>query len=266
MGTLLGHILPGTSFLLLGLWWTCNIWQRYWSARQQRRRFQATVMFPVRGVPWDSIAMLLLTLIGVTGEVVNGLVDGRLDNMGVGQHITMYLVFALAAVLEVAQTSGLGLVPGQEYVGLVMAYAAQFLLFAHHGHHGKSELEMLVHQLLQYVVMGCVLSTLAEMVYRHSVMAALARAFFTLLQGTWFFQVGFTIWPPPGWTTWDFDSMRHHQLATVVFVWHAVGVLMAVVTIGALLRLRAGARGRSPAGPSRQQDSIKLLESSEDEQ
>ena len=67
-----------------------------------------------------------------------------------------------------------------------------------------------VHHLLLYVVLANAAAAAAEGVCRHRVMPALGRAFFVLLQGTWFFQVGFILYPPQGWPGhhWDLNSDR----------------------------------------------------------
>lgn len=62
-----------------------------------------------------------------------------------------------------------------------------------------------VHMFLFYVTMACVVSTLMEMFQPTNVMPALCRIYFTLLQGTWFFQVGYILYPPSG-LKWDEDD------------------------------------------------------------
>ncbi|XP_037088076.1 transmembrane protein 45B-like [Pollicipes pollicipes] len=272
MGTLLGHVLPGVAFLLTGLWWTYNIFERYFQTRQAPRQFQASLSFPIRRgsrVPWDCLILLGLMVVGIIGEIVTGWRDGRLVEMGNGQHATMYMCFALAAAAEAARRTGVGLVPGLEHAICAMAFVAEALLFAFHGH-GTSDMEMLVHHLLLYVVLGSAAATLAELTCRRSVLPALARCFFTLLQGTWFIQVGFILFPPAGWHGWDVNSYRQQKLATAAFVWHWTGVLVAMATMGTLLRLRTrtGAPVRMAGesdGRGTRPDSTKLLLSSEDE-
>jgi len=55
--------------------------------------------------------------------------------------------------------------------------------------HGRTQLDVLIHTLLLYVVYANVLVIVLEIRYRHSVIVALARAYTVLLQGTWFWQV-----------------------------------------------------------------------------
>ncbi len=53
--------------------------------------------------------------------------------------------------------------------------------------------------------MACVVSTLAEMFQPTNVMPALCRVYFTLLQGTWFYQIAFILYAPSH-NKWDEDD------------------------------------------------------------
>jgi len=67
---------------------------------------------------------------------------------------------------------------------------------------------------LFYVIVACLISTLAEMYQPNNVMPALCRVFFTLLQGTWFFQVGFILYPPVG-EKWDVEDHTQVSVYTI---------------------------------------------------
>ena len=74
-----GHMVPGTLFTFLGLWWTFNIWSSYFSALHSRRRFQSTVSFPLRQgsrVPWESIISIVLTTAAIAGERLDFVLGG----------------------------------------------------------------------------------------------------------------------------------------------------------------------------------------------
>ena len=73
MGTLVGHLVPGAFFLLIGVWWTFNIWGSYFRALHSRRRFQSTISFPLRQgsrVPWESIAIIVCATAAIVGELL----------------------------------------------------------------------------------------------------------------------------------------------------------------------------------------------------
>ena len=52
-----------------------------------------------------------------------------------------------------------------------------------------------VHTYLFYTIVACMFTSVFEMIYINDVRPALARAAFTLLQGTWFYQVCNHPWP-----------------------------------------------------------------------
>ncbi|XP_043240847.1 transmembrane protein 45A-like [Amphibalanus amphitrite] len=276
MGTLMGHVVPGSIFLIGGLWWTFNIWSRYFAALKSRGRFRSTMSFPLRRgsrVPWESIVVIMCAIAAIAGEIVTGWRGDRLVEMGNGQHAVMYFMFAISSAAEAARVTGYELLPGLEYVLAVMALAAEALLFAFHGH-GSSELEMLVHHLMLYVVLATGAAAAAEGIWRHRVLPALGRCFFFLLQGTWFLQVGVMLYPPSGWPGhyYDPNSYRQRKLATVVFVLHWVGVLTTIAAIGVFLRWKhgLGLRSRAPRPkhgdrPRNGTDTTQLLHSSDDE-
>ena len=71
MGILVGHLLPGALFFVMGLWWTFNIWGSYFRAMQSRRRFQANISFPLRQgsrVPWESILIIVCATAAIVGK------------------------------------------------------------------------------------------------------------------------------------------------------------------------------------------------------
>ena len=71
MGTLMGHVVPGSIFLLAGLWWAVNIWSSYFAALKSRRRFRSSASFPLwRGsrVPWESIIIIICATAAIVGE------------------------------------------------------------------------------------------------------------------------------------------------------------------------------------------------------
>jgi len=67
-----------------------------------------------------------------------------------------------------------------------------------------------VHMFLFNVIVVCAISCLLEMIYPKNVLPALCRVMFTILQGTWFYQIGFILYPPIGdkWSEDDHMQVR----------------------------------------------------------
>ena len=72
-----------------------------------------------------------------------------------------------------------------------------------------------VHHLMFYVVLGSAAAAAAEGIWRQRVLPALGRAFFVLLQGTWFFQISFILFTPEGWLGHYWNVHSHRQVRFV---------------------------------------------------
>ncbi|XP_014675896.1 PREDICTED: transmembrane protein 45B-like [Priapulus caudatus] len=246
MGTFMGHVIPGSFFLVFGTWWTSQIAYRY--ARAQARRglpYRSSVTFPcpgcLRSVPVEAILKVVLCSIGIAGEVVTGFRDGKFVNYGNAQHSVMFLLFGLTGVVDVALHYHRGAPPGIDYAAGALAFTVEGLLFVQHLH-GRTPLDRQLHELLYCTIFACAVSVVAEARRRRSAVAALSRAYFTLLQGSWFMQAAVVLYSPlPGAVPWAADDHTQMTMVTVIFAWHCVGVLvyMAAVYGAELTRLQA---------------------------
>lgn len=57
------------------------------------------------------------------------------------------------------------------------------------------------------------------------------RVLSTLWQGTWFWQVGFVLYLPPGGEEWDQDSMGNAMLTTASFTWHLLADMFVLLVV-----------------------------------
>jgi len=153
---------------------------------------------------------------GLAGEVITAFKGDKFVHIGNGQHICMYAFFGLASFLEILQFYKFYLPSGIVYICYALSFLVEAILFYWHLH-GQQPLEFQVHTLLLYVVMATFVSVLFEMKYRRHVLTALCRIFFILLQGIWFWQVAFILYPPAGWEKWDWKSHEQMMLATIIF-------------------------------------------------
>ena len=108
MGTFGGHALPGSFFIIFALWWTVQMFRRYFSSRSKSgvSTFRSSVTFPVdficcgptwlRRWEWEGFFKVFFTFVGFLGEVITGTDnDGRFAYYGNGQHATMFFFFGL---------------------------------------------------------------------------------------------------------------------------------------------------------------------------
>ncbi|XP_064602130.1 transmembrane protein 45B-like [Liolophura sinensis] len=240
MGTFGGHALPGTFFVIYALFLTICACLKFQQSSKRGTRFKsfASFYFPygkLQRFPLEGLLKVLLTTVALSIEIFTGFDNGKFVFMGNAQHATMFAYFGFNGVIDLLQHFKAPLPRDTEYVTLAMAFMVEGLLFKFHLH-GRTQLDILVHTLLLYVVYACIISVIVEMKYRRSILSPLARAYFLLIQGTWFWQVGFILYnPSPNAIKWNEEEHGELTLATILFAWHALAdfiiLLVTAVTI-----------------------------------
>ncbi|MGH0125184.1 UNVERIFIED_CONTAM: hypothetical protein FKN15_027577 [Acipenser sinensis] len=104
-----------------------------------------------------------------------------------------------------------------------------FLFYYHL--HGRLMLDVHVHQLLLFAIFGGALTIFLEVFFRGNILLELLRCSLCLLQGSWFWQIGFVLYPPSGFPEWD--SMDHNNMMfiTMCYCWHYAFTLLTVAVI-----------------------------------
>lgn len=150
-------------------------------------------------------------------------------------HSTMYFFFGLVGVANI-----LRFIINSFPISLIKLllsnalFVEAFILYNHT--HGREVLDIFVHQLLVLAVFVAALIGFLEFFVRNNVIVELLQMTFILLQGSWFWQIGFVLYPPSGGPAWD--SMDHDNIMflSICFCWHytlhivIVGVIYAFVT------------------------------------
>lgn len=251
MGSFQGHVLPGSFFVIFGVWWTVQIFRRYFrSLRRQNGKgipFQATVTFPcdclcgrLKDLEVEGFVKVFFTFVGFVGEMVTGRHYGQFTRTANGQHATMFFFFGLSGLVDILVHHRFPLPKGVEYLVGALAFAVEATLFLFHTH-GRTMLDKLVHTLLLYVLGCTIIVCILELRYRRSVLPVLCRAFLVLLQGTWFFQIAFILYNPiPGATPWNPEDPENLMVATMIFAWHAAAVLVFMVIVGIVVAKGTG--------------------------
>lgn len=102
--------------------------------------------------------------------------------------------------------------------------------------HGRDMLDIFVHQLLVLAIFVTGLIAFLELFIRTSITVELLRTSFIFLQGSWFWQIGFVLYPPSGGPAWDTMDHNNVMFLTICFCWHyalnivVVGMIYAFVT------------------------------------
>lgn len=251
MGSFKGHALPGSFFLVAGLWWTAkySLWHATrrnksigltrLSSRASQRRLEII----------ESCVVLFFSFVGILAEqfAANGpklqlydFGENHWKDMMNWQHSTMYLFFGLSgAVSLVIHTTEAAPLPLDRLM-LGLAFFNEGFLFLYHLH-GRSMLDVTVHQLLLYAVFGQALIAFMEVFHRGNIILELLRCALTILQGSWFWQIGFVLYPPHG-PEWDMKDHNNVMFVTICYSWHLAFALLLVsgvyATVSCLVRSR----------------------------
>lgn len=276
MGSLGGHLLPGTFFIIFAFWWGFVTAIRFVnSGRNPKKGYKSSVTMPclflpcvtLRKAPIESylkavLAFIALLIEGYTGYSISYLTLDELNklnmpsmeshgdhghkraadiadhtklykhyNIAYGniQHITMYTAFIIGAIVEIMVHHGVELPKKIEYAMGIMAFSVEAFLFAFHLH-GRDPLDVYIHVLLVYAIVGCIIFACLEAYNPKQVLFTYGRILFTILQGTWFYQVGFMLYPPtdnPAFH-WDLNKHTNIMIATVSYCWHVMLIILAL--------------------------------------
>ncbi|XP_067946324.1 transmembrane protein 45B-like [Watersipora subatra] len=241
MGTWLGHAAPGSFFIAFSLWWTLRILSNYF--KQPRKYVNSTNQFCCckkscwGRQPLDNWILMFIAALGVFMEIATSMVDEGVVVMGNRQHLTMYISFGLFGMISILVHHKVAFVPkGAEYMALLVALIVELVLFAFHLH-GREVVDVHIHMLLVYTIGGCIVTTAIEFLYPQSINAGLARQYMILVQGTWFYQIAFTLYPPEGMSKWQVDDPENIMLVTLIYSWHLIGCLMVFLVLSGLTYL-----------------------------
>jgi hypothetical protein len=250
MGSLGGHLVPGSIFIIIGLWWIYSAWLRYFICRQRRRPFYISTAFPlhccgpqVAKLPMEAFFILFGTSLGILIELIAGFnrtIDPITNHVSFYegannlQHFAMYFMFFLAAIIEVLLHYNFPLPKDLGFIAGCLAFSAEALLFYFHGH-ARDPVEVQIHVFLALAIAATVPCGMFEMVQKEKqVYATLMRAYFTVLQGSWFYTTGFFLYSPfheHYEQSKDLDPHRTSMLIAYYFVLHMAVTLFLLIIL-----------------------------------
>ncbi|KAJ0559935.1 hypothetical protein HanPI659440_Chr06g0229361 [Helianthus annuus] len=206
MGSFAGHVVPGTLFLVVGVW---HIWCTVVRYASDPDSFRVRVWNPVPGFN-GRLKYLELYVISVGAFIdmciellysthlkffVNGVLNPHhMNDFEHGGMLLMFFVFSIVALLS-EKTSFLPLPEGALCLISAAAFCAEYLLFFFHSttHQG---LEGHYHLLLVLLVALCILSVVGGALFPTSFPVDLCSGIAITLQGLWFYQTAFTLYGP----------------------------------------------------------------------
>ena len=250
MGSLGGHLVPGTIFIILGLWWIYSSWLRYFICRQRRKPFYITTSFPlhccgprVAKLPIEAFFVIFGTILGIIIELIGGfnrVVDHQTGHVSYFegannlQHFTMYFMFFLVGIIELLLHYDFPLPKHFDGLAGCLAFSAEAVLFYFHGH-SRDEVETQLHIFLVLAICATVICGVFEIIQKDKdAYATLMRAYFTVLQGSWFYTTGFLLYSPfheHYEQSKDPDAHRTIMLIAYYFVLHMAVTLFLVLIL-----------------------------------
>ncbi|XP_007953379.1 transmembrane protein 45B [Orycteropus afer afer] len=232
MANFKGHAVPGSFFLIVGLWWSVKYPLKYF--HQKGKNHQLNHNYP----RLEIIEAAVRTLFSVIGFLAEQFVpDGphfhlysedQWIKMMNWQHSTMYLFFAASGITDMLTYLITHIPLGLDRLVMAVATFTEGFLFYYHVHN-RPLLDQHIHSLLLFAVFAGALSLFLEVIIRDNILLELFRTSLTILQGTWFWQIGFVLFPPFGTPEWDQKDHENIMFITMCFCWHYLVALCIVV-------------------------------------
>ncbi|XP_077994369.1 transmembrane protein 45A-like [Glandiceps talaboti] len=274
MGNWKGHVLPGTFFFAVGFYWAMKYSYRLITKKttnvtsHQNGKVSNPVVLASDGVRlrniktypsefWEGVTIVCMWVIGVMVELppkdsfpyrhvvmFDDSETGRPFIFGnKWQHITMYTFFGIYGLtLILARTCVAGL-RDHEKIFIALAYFVEGLLFYFHVH-GRTFLDITVHYMLVITIAMNTISAAAENWRKDDVLLRFISTLFIMVQGTWFWQAAYILYPPNSDAKWDEDSHASVMFATFAYCWHIAANLLIIAGVYGLVSTYVHVRGK----------------------
>ena len=197
-----------------------------------------------RSVPLEPIIKGILSFLGILVEAFFDVVDGKLvfsvvhfhDNetgrfggMSKLQHITMYTMFLVSAIVDLS-ASFIRLPRATTKIFFAVAFSIEALLFWFHAAtENKSELEYKMHLLLILSILSCTLFSSLRMLSPANLLINSGLSFGMLLQGFWFVAVGVVLYGQS--VPWDVHDHYNVMFVVAMFAWIILIIMFVMVIV-----------------------------------
>ncbi|XP_071121320.1 transmembrane protein 45B-like [Mytilus edulis] len=218
MGTFMGHVFPGSIFIIIGIWWMVNILRTYFDCKNSNAPFSSTVTFKLKRFPVEAVCKVLFITVGLIDELTS-------NNK---QHATMYAFFGLTGIVDLMVFFNTLPIKDLDYVTFSFALLMEAIVFKYHLF-GRDTLNVVLHHLLIFVILTTFAVTLLEMKFKNVVTLPLFRSYLLILQGTWFYQVGCILYKNPFFEPWKSNDNNSLMNTGLIFTWHCGIIFIAFI-------------------------------------
>ena len=259
VGTLIGHVAPGSLFILWGGWWAYNVCLRAAVTASNNLAFSSSAWyrFPSKNVhliepvlkivfPIIALSMELFldhlneptpyqSLYCPKGTKLAGEFAG--ENVNNWQHASSYPAVIASGFVDILShyvelPSGVTRAFSSLWIGIM-----SFLMFVHEKHEA---LDKMVHWLLAMSMLIAFVFQVAEMGYPRSIVVSMGKAVSTVFVGAWLVEIGVVMYT--GRAAWTHDTSRAvgAMMAPIffcmIFLTICLGVLVMYVVLTAMQR------------------------------
>ncbi|XP_008331731.2 transmembrane protein 45B [Cynoglossus semilaevis] len=249
-----GHALPGTFFLFFGFWLVVKHTLRHSCRTARTKGRHSDAPFLQRMEYIEGGIQAFASFVGILveqfypGGPIAHLYDAenhswvKLMNW---QHCTMYLFFGISGVSLIVTKRFQLTALRVNCLTLSLALFMEGFLFYFHLH-GRPPLDAHIHTVLLVPVFAGSVSTMLEVFIKDNIILELFSAGMFILQGTWFYEIGFVIFPLNG-VEWDQNQHTNLMFVTMCFGWHLAAALLLVAgNSAAVWLILKKFSGRSP--------------------
>ncbi|XP_055449489.1 transmembrane protein 45A isoform X2 [Psammomys obesus] len=250
MGSFRGHALPGTFFIIMGFWWCTKSILKYVYKKQTKTCYLSSKTLLRRAEIWEGVVVIIMAFTGMVGEqFISGgpsltlYKDGQWYELLEWHHTTMYFFFGLQGVAQILCFTTNIFPLSLSKLMLSNAIFVESFIFYNHTH-GREMLDIFVHQLLVFTTIVAGLVTFMEFLTKTNVLLEVLRSSLIILQGTWFWQIGFVLYPLSGRPTWNLSDIENKMFLTMCFSWHYGSIFVIIGAIYAFITWLVKSRHR----------------------
>ncbi|KAM4701466.1 transmembrane protein 45A isoform 1-T1 [Discoglossus pictus] len=235
MANFKGHALPGSFFLIFGLWWSLKFPFKYACKKNKKVCYLGSKAGFQKVELIEGVVKAAFALIGILAEqfVPDGphlklynKEEQQWNYIMNWQHSTMYLFYGISGVVDIITHTTKAVPVAVDRMMLSIAVFVEGFLFYYHVH-GRQMLDIHVHLLLLVAVFGGALCIFLEVFHRGNIILELFRSSLCILQGSWFWQIGFVLYPPRG-PEWDLTDHNNMMFITMCYCWHYAFALLTI--------------------------------------